>query len=290
MKILNVGSLNIDHVYQVSHFVQPAETIASLSYQVFSGGKGANQSLAIAKAGGKVMHAGRIGSDGYWLKERLKNSGVNVSLIKVLDEPTGHALIQVNEDGENAIIIHGGANEGFSEADFDEILANVSKGDYLLLQNEINDIGLLLQKAKGKGLKIIYNPAPMKPEIKDLDLSMVDIFIVNESEAQALTGQSQSQAIINSMIEHYPDSAVVLTLGKAGVFYGDSMRLFFMDALDVEVVDTTGAGDTFIGYFVAELSRGSDIYECLKLAVKAAALCVTRQGAGDAIPERKELS
>jgi ribokinase len=289
MRVINFGSINIDHVYEVAHFVCPGETLRSDSYRIFSGGKGANQSLALARAGAKVLHAGKIGADGQWLNERLQESGVDISLIKTTETPTGHALIQVNTQGENAIIIHGGANESVTDDDIENVLATAERDEYLLVQNEINAVGKIIQKAKEKGLFIVFNPAPMNETVKDYPLGLVDIFIINEVEGEALTQQHDPETIVGHMQKLYPQSRTVLTLGTKGVIYKDSENIISLPALEVEAVDTTGAGDTFIGYFVAELIKGSQIEQCLKMGIKASALCVTRKGAGDSIPLRKEV-
>ena len=287
MKIINFGSINIDHVYSVEHFVRPGETLESESYALFSGGKGANQSIALARAGAEVIHAGKVGADGGWLKTKLQDSGVDVSLIETVAELTGHAVIQVNSDGENAIIIHGGANRNVSDANIENVLGKAEKGDFLLLQNEINAVDKILEKARD--LTVVFNPAPMSDEVKNYPLERVDIFIVNEVEGEALTGEREPDLILDAMQKLYPKSRTVLTLGKAGVIYADGEQRVKVPALQVNAVDTTGAGDTFIGYFLAELSRGSGIERCLQMGVKASALCVTRQGAADSIPELEEL-
>ncbi|MGB5965138.1 MAG: ribokinase [Sulfurimonadaceae bacterium] len=289
MKIINFGSINIDHVYAVDHFVRPGETLESESYSLFSGGKGANQSIALARAGAAVMHAGKVGPEGLWLKEKLRASGVGVTLVETVDAPTGHAVIAVNREGENAIIIHGGANRTFSGGDIDKVLKSAEAGDYLLLQNEINAVDKVLEKAKGKELTVVFNPAPMTDAVKEYPLERVDIFIVNETEGKALTGENEPEAILDTLQKLYPKSRTVLTLGKAGVIYADSKKRISVPALQVKAVDTTGAGDTFIGYFLAELTRGSAIERCLQMGVKASALCVTRRGAADSIPELEEL-
>lgn len=289
MKVINFGSINIDHVYTVEHFVRPGETLRSKSYRVFSGGKGANQSIALASAGASVSHAGKIGKDGRWLMQRLQQSGVDTSLIETIETPTGHALIQVNEEGENAIIIHGGANETVTKNDIDTVLSVVDIGDYLLVQNEINSVDKIIQKAKEKGMVIVFNPAPMNDDVKDYPLALVDIFIINEIEGKALTNQEDPQMILDSMQTIFPQSQTVLTLGKSGLVYGDENERIRLPGLKVEAVDTTGAGDTFIGYFLAELIEGKEIKECLQTGIKASALCVTRKGAGDSIPKRDEV-
>ena len=287
MKIINFGSINIDHVYGVEHFVRPGETLESKNYALFSGGKGANQSIALARAGAEVIHAGNIGADGAWLKTKLQESGVDVSLVESVPEPTGHAVIQVNSEGENAIIIHGGANRSVSEANIEKVLAKAEKGDCLLLQNEINAVDKVLEKAED--LTVVFNPAPMSDAVKTYPLEKVDIFIVNEVEGEALSGEREPDGILNVMQELYPKSRTVLTLGKAGVIYADGKERVKMPALEVEAVDTTGAGDTFIGYFLAELLRGSAVERCLEMGVKASALCVMREGAADSIPKLEEV-
>lgn len=289
MKIINFGSINIDHVYSVEHFVKPGETLKSKSYKVFSGGKGANQSVAIARAGAKVMHAGKIGKDGIWIKEKLQKIGVDTSLIETVDEPTGHALIQVNAQGENAIIIHAGANESFSDTDIQKVLDLSESGDYLLLQNEINALDKILQMSKKKGLKVIFNPAPMSTEVKNYPLECVDLFIINKIEGEVLTSQKDPEKIVAQIQSLYPQSKTVLTLGTEGVLYKDEEQCIKMPALKVKTVDTTGAGDTFIGYFLAELSQGKKIEECLQMGIKASSICVGGMGAADSIPNRKEV-
>jgi ribokinase len=289
MKIINFGSINIDHVYCVEHFVRPGETLKSESYTLFSGGKGANQSISLARAKAEVLHMGKIGQDGVWLKEKLQENGVDTSLIKMVDTPTGHAVIQVNKEGQNAIIIHGGANQTFSNADIEKVLKSVKAKDFVLLQNEINAVEKILQKTKGRGLTVIFNPAPMTETIKNYPLKLVDIFILNEVEGESLTGKNDPEEILSTMQKLYPKSRIVLTLGKAGVIYAHNEQRIKAPALKVKAIDTTGAGDTFIGYFLAELSRGSEIEKCLEMGIKASALCVTRKGAADSIPMLDEI-
>ena len=289
MKIINFGSINIDHVYCVEHFVRPGETLKSESYTIFSGGKGANQSISLAHAKAEVLHAGKIGQDGVWLKEKLQENGVDTRAIKTVDTPTGHAVIQVNKDGENAIIIHGGANQTFSDTDIDKVLNSTQAGDFLLLQNEINSIEKVLQRSRNRNLTVVFNPAPMTKTVKNYPLELVDIFIINEVEGETITNQNNPDEILNTMQKLYPKSRIVLTLGKEGVIYAHNKQRIKLPALKVKAIDPTGAGDTFIGYFLAELSRGSDIKKCLEMGIKASALCVTRRGAADSIPKFNEV-
>lgn len=289
MKILNFGSINIDHVYQVDHFVQPGETLDSESYARFAGGKGANQSIALAAAGADVYHAGNVGTDGIWLKEKLENCGADVSFLKITDSPTGHAVIQVNRQGENSIILFGGANRQITKEDAEKTISNFSKGDYLLLQNEISAMPEIIQAGAKAGLKIAFNPAPMHKDILDYPLELISIFIINEIEGSQFTGQNSPADILSAMLGKFPNAAIVLTLGENGVMYRDGESSISVPAEKVTAIDTTAAGDTFTGYFLAEITRDAKIKDALTIASKAAALCVTKLGAADSIPIRDEI-
>ena len=164
-KVLNFGSLNVDHVYRVDHFAQPGETISCQDFRRFAGGKGLNQSIALAHAGAQVFHAGKIGEADSWLKTMLRNHGVDTAFVAAVDGPSGHAIIQVNNKGENAIVIYGGANQQINQSEVGRIVASFSPGDYLLLQNEVNAVPEILFAAKERGLTIIFNPAPMTTKV-----------------------------------------------------------------------------------------------------------------------------
>jgi ribokinase len=289
VRILNFGSLNIDHVYTVDHFVRPGETMSSESFAVYPGGKGANQSTALARAGADVAHAGKIGSDGAWYVDRLREAGIDTTHIDTIGTPSGHAVIQVNKEGENAIILFGGANQRISDADAARVIGGFSEGDYLLLQNEISAIPAIMRRASDRGMRVVFNPAPMHGSVLEYPLELVTMFIVNEIEGAELTGEREVESILNAMVAWYPDAATVLTLGGNGVRYalGDERRSF--PAVKVEPLDTTAAGDTFIGYFLAGLVRGGSIEEAVTTATRAAAICVTRKGAAGSIPTQDEV-
>ncbi len=289
MKILNFGSLNIDHVYKVDHFARPGETLSCGDYQVFAGGKGNNRSIALGRAGAEVFGAGKLCDKDIWLKELLEDSGVNTKFIELAGHPSGHAIIQVNKKGQNSIVIFGGANQQITDAHIERGLEEFSEGDHLLVQNEINDIPKIIRRAHKKNMTIVFNPAPMTPEVMEYPLDLVDIFIVNEIEGRELTGCEDPHKILDSMIEQYPDAATVLTLGENGVIYNDSSVRIEVPAEKVKAVDTTAAGDCFIGYFLAGLTGGGDIESSLKTACKAAAICVTRAGAVSSIPLKNEI-
>jgi ribokinase len=292
MKILTFGSLNIDHVYRVGHFVCPGETLSSESYEQFCGGKGFNQSIALANAGADVFHAGMVGNDGTWLRARLDKSGVDASLVGKTDKPTGHAIIQVNADGEYCIIIHGGANQCITEDYIDRVLSNFSPGDFILLQNEVNGIPEIIRRSAKLDLKIIFNPAPMDADVLTYPLDLVNCFILNEIEGKALSGKDEPEEILLSMIDKYPKAETVLTLGEKGVLFGNSERRLAVPAIRVkpaDIIDTTAAGDTFIGYFLEGYINNQEIETALRTACRSASICITRSGAADAIPKREEV-
>ena len=289
MNILNLGSINVDHVYAVAHFVRAGETLAGTRYQVFAGGKGFNQSMALARAGACVIHLGRIGRDAEWLLRRLQAEGVETARLAVGEGATGHAVIQVVPSGENAIVIYGGANRTLAEGDLDAALGDSSPGDYFLLQNETSLVAEAISKAHARGMRVILNPAPMAANIQACPLELVDLFILNETEAEGLTGQSKLDEILATMRQRFPRAATVLTLGRRGAIYADATTSHHEAALQVTAIDTTAAGDTFLGYFLAEFMRGGDPVAALKAGCRAAAICVTRAGASDSIPYRNEV-
>lgn len=304
MRVLNFGSINIDYVYRVDHFVQPGETEAALSHQVFAGGKGLNQSLAMARAGLDVFHAGKIGAEGHFLIEILEKSHVNVSRISISEEATGHAIIQVDKEGHNCILIHGGANRDITDEFIMEALSDFGLGDFLVLQNEIANIGRIMERAHQQGMKIVFNPAPFDKDVLSYPLNLVDIFILNEVEAASLVRAEQSRhshlPLPSTQILEpkqaacelnllFPSALIVVTLGSEGAMAIDKGREYFQPAFKVKAVDTTAAGDTFSGYFIAGLSEGLAVQKSLELAARAASLCVTRHGAADSVPYRIEI-
>ena len=291
MKICNFGSINIDHVYHVDHFVRPGETLSSTSYRLFPGGKGFNQSIALARAGADVHHAGMIGTDGRWLKERLSREGVGTDNIDVTEnEPTGHAVIQVIPAGENAIFLYGGANHCVRENGIEAVLDRFNVGDCLLVQNEITQTETIIRTAKERGLFVVLNPAPMTEDVPDWPLDCIDMFIMNEIEGKTLAGTDDIDKVIPGLKKTFPEASLVLTLGERGVIYaGGSGKILSVPATEVTPVDTTGAGDTFIGFFLGSWLKGESAKEALENGCRAAALCIGRPGAADSIPTKHEV-
>lgn len=292
MKVLVFGSLNIDHVYQVPHFLRPGETLPSAAYSRNAGGKGLNQAIALAKAGMDTAFAGAIGQDGLFLRQLLADSGVDTTRLQVLDKPTGHAIIQVEEaGGGNAILLYGGANRCIDREMAAASLAGLCPGDWVLLQNEISCGREILLLAKEQGLRVALNPSPASPELAAWPLEAVDLLLLNEVEGCDLTGCTQPRAILDGLRERCPDTSVVLTLGADGAYWQAAHgTCHHQPAIPVTAVDTTAAGDTFTGYFLTAWLRSGDAAHALRAAAHAAALAVTRPGAGASIPEAEEVA
>ena len=291
MKVLNFGSLNYDHVYEVDHFTEPKETQSSLSYIRNFGGKGLNQSIALAKAGLEVYHAGKVGSDGQDFIDYLKRYGVDTRYLRKDDsEATGHAIIEVCQ-GQNRIILHGGANQSIDEAQIDEVLADFTSEDVLLVQNEISSMKYLIEAAHEKGMTIAFNTAPMNEKVFTYPLDKVDIFIVNEVEAAGLAGidSKDPEEVIAALKERFPDKKIVLTLGELGSCFIDADHLLRQGIYKVKVVDTTAAGDTFTGFFLASYLRDKIISKALDLAARASSITVQGKGAAQSIPDISDL-
>ena len=289
MRILNFGSLNYDYVYSLPHIVMPGETIASIKMEIFCGGKGLNQSIALAKAGANVYHAGMIGEDGGQLCDILVDNGVNIEHVKQIDGKSGHAIIQVEESGQNSIVLFGGSNRRITKEYIDNVLSQFEKGDYLLLQNEVNLVDYLIEEAHSKGLRIILNPSPYDHQLDCCDFNKIDTFLLNEVEGYQITGKTEPEEILDEMLRRYPKACVVLTLGDKGARYGQGEKRYSQSSFKVEVVDTTAAGDTFTGFYLAEVMRGHEVSKALEFAAKASAIAVGRLGAANSIPKLEEV-
>ena len=290
MKILSFGSLNIDYVYSVPHFVKKGETLSAKELNVYTGGKGLNQSIALARAGVETYQAGAIGTDGMFLLEQLKEAGVKTDLVKILDDVrTGNAIIQNDDEGDNCIVLFGGANQAITKEQVDEVFKDFTNEDYLLIQNEINELSYIVEKAKEEGMKIILNPSPMNEKIMKLPLDQIDYFILNEIEAMQILEMGKPEEIDGKYIasllhERFKDATIVLTLGSEGSVCISDDEYVEQSIYKVKAIDTTAAGDTYTGYFIAGILNGKTIKESMDIASKASAIAVTRQGAAPSIP------
>lgn len=290
MKVLNIGSLNIDYVYNVDHILLPGETISTGTRNIYLGGKGINQTIALRKAGVDIYHAGLVGEDGQMFLDACKEYGVHDDYIRKIDVSTGHAIIQVDKNGQNSILIYGGANQEFTEEYIDEVLSHFERDDILMLQNEVNLMPYIIDKAYEVGIQIVLNPSPFNEKLKECDLSKVSIFILNEVEgAQIANGETNPDRILDEMLSMYPSARIVLTLGKDGAIYADKANRIVQPIYEVKAVDTTAAGDTFTGYFIAGLVENMKIEDAMRMASKASAIAVTRAGAVQSIPTRQEV-
>lgn len=301
MKILNYGSLNIDLTCHVPHIVRPGETISSTGVKRNVGGKGANQSAAIALAGGSVYHAGKIGKDGAFILDHLKSRGVNIDHISVDESSaTGQAMIQVDASGQNSIVLFAGTNKLIEKSEVDAALSPFGEGDYIVLQNEISNLEYIFAKALEKKMKIVFNPSPFEPSLLSLPIGKVSLLFVNEIEglsiSQAPIGgsigaapEAAAKSILGELSAKYPDTEIVLTMGKEGAWHSFKGATERGRIVDLPVADTTGAGDTFTGYFLVSRLKGHSVAEALAFACKASSLAVSRPGAMEAIPAASEV-
>lgn len=291
MKALCFGSMNIDYVYSLDHIVTPGETIASSKREVFAGGKGLNQSVAMAKAGLPVWHAGVSGNGGRLLLDTLEENGVNTSLIREEDTMPGHTIIQVDAGGQNSIILFGGTNQRVTEEYIETVMQSFGPGDLVLLQNEVNLVDKIIDAAHAKGMRVVLNPSPFNEAIGKCDLNRISLFLVNEVEGAQISGipSTQPEQILQWFAQHHPQAEVVLTLGAEGAWYAGRGERYFCPARKVKAVDTTAAGDTFTGFFLEGWMNGRPIEECMARATKAAAIAVSRKGAAPSIPLASEL-
>ena len=295
MKVLNFGSLNIDYVYSLDHFVQKGETISSEALHIFPGGKGLNQSVALGRAGVSVSHAGAVGKDGDFLLELLKESCVDTKYIQVLEGvQTGTAIIQNDKSGDNCIILYSGANHQITKEQIANTISDFEKGDFLVLQNEINGMDSIVRVAEEKGLKIVLNPSPMNEKILGLPLQYVDYFVLNEVEAAQILGldnisEKDGEKFVRELHDAYPRAKIVLTLGAEGSIYFDGEKLYRQRAYKTDVVDTTAAGDTFSGFFIAGILRGDTLEQAMDTAARAAGIAISRPGAAPSIPKIEEV-
>lgn len=289
MKVLNFGSLNYDTVYSVDHILLPGETIAASRMEIFCGGKGLNQSIALARAGAQVNHAGMVGEDGEMLLNVCRENGVDISHIQAVPGKSGHTVIQVDRRGQNSILLYGGANRALTPEFCREVFKGFGSGDLLLLQNEVNGIDGMMELACEKGMRVALNPSPYDAAIDACDLNKVSYLLLNEIEGWQISGEKEPEKILDFFASRYPQTAVVLTLGRAGAVYQSGGQRLNHGIYSVKVEDTTAAGDTFTGFFLAGVLKGEDAARSLELASKASSLAVTRKGAVPSIPTLKEV-
>ena len=289
MKVLNFGSLNLDYTYQVSHIVREGETISAKEVKLNLGGKGFNQSVALSRAGVPVYHAGLVGEEGLDFYDACETYGIKTDFMKTVTGRCGHTIIQVDENGQNSIVLFGGANQKNSKEFVDEVLSHFEAGDIILLQNEINELSYIIDQAFAKGMTIVLNPSPWNKTVEQCDLGEVSIFVLNEIEGQQLTGCTTPTTIVSALDASFSNAKILLTLGKSGAIYHHGDEEIYQAAFEVPVVDTTAAGDTFTGFFVAGILKKQPIRDVLLTATKAAAMAIQKEGAAQSIPFLSEV-
>lgn len=291
MKICCFGSLNIDYVYNVDRFVTAGETIYSHARKVVCGGKGLNQSIALAHGGAKVFHAGNVGiADGSILVNTLQLHGVDTSLVAQQNEASGHTIIQVTPEGENCIILDSGANHMVTPEQIHDVISCFNSGDYMVLQNEVNHLRDIIIAASEAGMKIVLNPSPIEGIREACPIELIDYLFVNEIEVMQLSQQNTIEAGVQALQEMNGKMVIICTLGSKGAMVFNGKDVISIDSLKVKAVDTTAAGDTFLGFFIGNLSAEHDLASSLEVANAAAALCVQTAGASTSIPSRDDVS
>lgn len=284
--IYNLGSINLDYVYDVPRFPKPGETLPALATRRALGGKGANMSIAAVRAGAQVRHIGAVGRDGIWARDALARYGVDIANVAIVDDVTGHAIVVVEQTGENAILIVPGANRALTEGQIASALSSARANDILLVQNETNGQDHALRLARDKAMIRLYTAAPFDETALLNALPMTDILVLNEIELvqlQAATGKDPGE---------FGVGCVIVTRGAEGARLwqpSKSAEPEDIPAPQVAVVDTTGAGDTFTGFLAAALCTGFDTEEAVRHAVAAASLKVARKGVADAIPTMEDV-
>lgn len=294
-KVLNFGSLNIDMVYKMPHIVRAGETLSSTELNHYCGGKGLNQSIAMSRCLAnnssefEVYHAGMVGVDGDMLIDTLKDNNINCSYLKKGDGLSGHAIIQVEEKGQNCIILNGGTNKQITPEMIEDVLSNFDKNDLIVLQNEISNMDIIIETAYKLSIPIAINPSPIDDDILKIDLNKITYFVINEIEGNEFTNETNPDKICDKILSIAPNIKIILTLGKDGAVYKDKDNHHKHGIFQVKVVDTTAAGDTFLGYFIGSIFTGNSIEQSLKRATAASTYAVSRAGAFPSIPTIDEV-
>lgn len=289
MRVLSFGSINIDHIYFVGDFPKPGETLTANNYHKVLGGKGLNQTIALFNAGQEVIHGGQVGTDGDEILQYFKANGIQEKIFKSVNDTTGHAIINVNESGENNIVLFPGANKALDISYIDSVFEGFTEKDALVIQNEINSLDYIIKKAHDLGMIIFFNPAPFDQSIHNLKLDMVDYLIVNEHEAMGITSTTTVESAIQYFLDSKPSYKVIVTLGEKGSVYIDDGEANYFGTYKVDPIDTTAAGDTFIGYLVSAILKKQTIEDSIIIASKAAAITVSKKGSSVSIPTLSEV-
>lgn len=289
MKCCVFGSLNIDKVYSLDHLPEKGETLSCLNYEIHIGGKGLNQAISLKKTSEEVYIAGCIGNDGIFLKDFLDKNGVDTSLLKINDSFTGSALIEVDRNGQNQMILFKGTNHEISKEYCDYVLNCFEKGDLILMQYETSCVEYMAEKAHKKGLITAINPSPYVNELDSFNYKYIDYIILNEFEGKSISKENNTGLALKKLYSMTDNGKIIMTLGADGAAYYDGKDIYSCNAFDVDVVDTTGAGDTFTGYILSSLLEGTGPDKALKISSAASAIAVGLAGAAETIPTRDKV-
>lgn len=284
-----MGSISIDYAYAVPHFAGEGEAVSAGYMHAHPGGKGLNQTIALARAGASVAHAGAVGSDGARLVHMLDDEGADVRHIERRDVPTGHAITQVTPEGCRLALLYPGANHELDESLIERALGRFRENDILVLQNEVSCIEYAMIAAKAKKMRIAFNPSPMDGEVLRYPLEFVDWFVLDEAEGYCLTGQRSPEKILECLGKKYPGARAALALDDFGaccLFKGRAIRL---GASEAPAVDAAAAMDAFAGYFASSLADGKGIEDALRIAAAARSIAASRHGAAPSIPALDEV-
>ena len=294
--IVVIGSLNMDLCFGLDHILKPGETKLAKSLNYYQGGKGANQACAIARQSGKVSMIGAVGADenGKKLKNGLKENGVDVEHVFELKElPSGMAIINIADDGENNIVVYPGANFGLLPKHIDECKQIIEQSDICVLQQEIplETIYRVLDICEETNTKTVLNPAPANKSFDKKYFGKIDYIIPNETELEFLADKQFNGNVkeLSDIVLSKGVKNIIVTLGERGSFYKGEQGSFYTNAKKVNSIDTTAAGDSFIGGFVSSLARGENVKNAIEYATKVSAITVTRKGAIPSIPTIEEV-
>ncbi len=282
-RVYNLGSINLDRTINVSHFPKPGETIDGKVFEDSLGGKGLNVSVALQKAGQSVVHIGAVNHNDKSLSDMLDRFEIDQTFVEKSDHPSGQAYIFLDKEAENSIVVCGGANLAISHDHINQALENGSKDNWLVLQNETNGQAKAVEIALGKKMKVALVAAPFNAEMVIELLDKIDLLALNESEAKEL------ETAFGKPVEKIGCPMILVTKGAAGAVLITPNQTFKVDGKKVVPRDTTGAGDTFFGYFLACWIAKETPQICLELANAAAALAVQKNGAANSVPAMSDV-
>lgn len=269
MKVLNFGSMHLDHVYRISKLLKSGDSAFTKSLETLPGGKGVNQSIAIKRAGVDVIHAGNIGNDGELIYYTLLKEGINVDYVKRSNEVCGHAIIHRSDEKEHTIVVHSGASKMITMDYIDEVFRDFEKEDILLVQGELNHTDYIIKSAVEKGMKCFFYPAPFLEEFKAYDLSEIETLIIHENDICTLTGIEEEEKAVAYYLKKNNSNLLVISMNKGLLYYDKKRKETKHTNITMDSHCRTYASDVLIGYFIAGIVQNLPIKEILEKAASA---------------------